>query len=323
MRYFFHLALVIFCYCSFPTVARGVDKSEVVVGIDASRLEELFVKTMDLLKLKMAATSGFAVYNIVPQKSPAQVEEISVCGENCMKVLRNERGLEVLEVINEDYAFVLTRPKAGEFSISGVQRKGISLSDDLVIREKMNTARYYLLDAYSFSGRTVWGLVQDPGFKLIKIDAFSSDAGEVLVRVDFNYAPVEKPPYEGMKSIEDWTLKNAYLIFAPNNGWKLVEYGRPVWPRTVVTVSNHPSDQLGFTETAIARFIGDDGKVKQENRVSCVKSSYDPIPKEQFYLSHYGFPEPNFGSGSRWPWILGGLTLGAVCLVVSRRLLRR
>ncbi|MCC7339058.1 MAG: hypothetical protein IT422_28515 [Pirellulaceae bacterium] len=239
-----------------------------------------------------------------------------------MKVLRTERGIEVLEVINEDYAFVLTRPKDGKFAVSVLQRRGVSSSVDLLIREQTNTARYYLLDAYSYYGRTVWGLVQGPGFKLIKIEAFTGDDGEVLVRVDFNYAPVNKP-YEGMKSIEDWTLKNAYLIFAPKNGWKLIEYGRPVWPRTIVTVTGHPSDQLGFTETSVARFIGEDGKVKREDRISRAKSSYDPIPKEEFYLRHYGFPEPNFDTWFRWPWILGGLSLGAVCIMVARRWLRR
>ena len=331
MRYCFSFALVILCCSAFRADARGSDKSEVVVGIDAVRLEKLFFEAMDLLQSKAAKTSGYAVYEIANDqqigksnvaKANAEVREISVSGETCLKIVRTVRDLDALEVINDNYAFVLNRSKAGAFSIAGVQQKGRSLPDDLLIRDRMNDARYYLLDAYSYYGRTVWGLVRDPGFKLIKIHAFDDDAGEIRVRVDFNYAPVNKL-HEGVTNIDDWTLKGAYLIFGTKNGWKLFEYGRPGLPRTVVTVNNHPSDQLGFTESAVARVMGNGGTVKQEDWVRCVKSSYDPIPKEQFYLRHYGFPEPNFGTPPLWPWILGGAILAAVCFFASRRLLRR
>jgi len=331
IRNSFLLGLVVFCCSAIWTEVRGDDKSEVVVGVDAVHLEKLLFAAMDRVQSKAAKTSGYAVYEIADNqqigksktgKAMAQVWEISVCGKNCMKVLRTEGSREVLDVVSEDYAFVLTRPKAGVFSLAGVQRKGQSSADDQLIKDKIYTSRYYLLDAYSYYGRTVWGLVRDPGFKLIKINAFRDDSGEVRVRVDFDYAPMNKL-YDGFKDIDDWTLNSAYLIFATKNDWELIEYGRPGFPRTVAIVDNHPNDQLGFTETAVARVIGEGGTVKQEDWVRCSKSSYDPIPKEHFYLSHYGFPEPNFGTPSRWPWIVGGLILAAVCVFASRRFLRR
>ena len=310
------------------SIAKPED-AKVVAGMDSDRLKTLLLAAMDQLKSEASKTCGSAVYHVPVLLSGGwsngisefEKREISIRGEECLKMIYSNGGVEVHEVINEKYAFAVARSKAGVFSIAGVQQKGVSDSDDLVIREKVNTARLYLLDAYSFYGRTVWGLVQDPGFKLTKIESFKNADEEVRVRVEFDYSPFNKPAV--VNSIEDLTLEGSYLLFSPDDSWNLREYGRPISPRTMSKLKTHPDEQLGFTETTVSRYFGpDDGQLKQEQWVRCVKSSYEPIPKEDFFLSHYGFPEPNFNAKPMWPWIAAGLTIAVICIFVSRRLLR-
>ena len=326
--YFPFAILLFFLFPECPAKGNDDDQSQKILKADATELKKMLSDAMVSLKLKMDHTSGIGLYEIVNKhqignpKPKASEWEVAVCGENCIKISRKERGTEVLEVTNEMYAFVLTRPRGGKFSIGGVQKRGLSLSDDLLIRDKMNIARYYLLDAYSYYGRTIWGLVGDPGFKVLKIEAVGKEPNDVKVRVEFNYAPVNKK-FDGEKNIDDWTLNGAYLIFAPQKNCQLVEYGRPQYPRTITTLSQYPTDQLAFTDTAVARYFKPDGAVDEESTIRCVKSSYDPIPKEQFFLMHYGFPEPNFSSMVAWPWVLGCVFVGLICLFASRKLLRR
>lgn len=320
------MSVLIFCCLQFPTKASEDDFTS-LVGADSVRLQKSFYGAMDLLRRKAAKTSGSAAYNvfsdhIVGKPMPkAEVYNIAVLNDDFMSISRNERGLDILEIVNTEYAFVLSKPKNGVYSIAGVQRKGASLSDDSMIKEKMYAGRFYILDAYSYYGKMVWELVEDPGFELLKLDAFKNEADEVHLRVDFNYTSANKTR---QGTIDDFTLKNgAYLILNPRNDWKLVEYGRPAYPRHIVTVGDHPTDQLGFTQTATMKINRMGDKKEREDSIACIESSYDPVSKEHFYLSHYGFPEPNFRTPSRWPWIVAGLTLGVICIVVSRRLLRR
>jgi hypothetical protein len=325
----FSIAIIVFFFFSkLPATGNDYERLEKVLKADAAELKKMLSDAMVSLKSKMDSTSGIGMYEIVNKhqigkpKPKASEWEVGICGSNCIKISRKERDTEVLEVTNETYAFVLTRPKGGKFSIAGVQRRGLNLSDDLLIRDKMNSARYYLLDAYSYYGRTIWGLVGDPGFKVLKIEAVGDKSNDVKVRVEFDYTPLDKK-FDGEKNIDDWTLKGAYLVFAPRKDWQLVEYGRPQYPRTITTLNEHPKNQLAFTDTAAARYFKADGTVDEESSIRCVKSSYDPILKEQFYLKHYGFPEPNFGSMVVWPWVLGCVFVGLICLFASRKLLRR
>jgi hypothetical protein len=317
---------LLFLYSGIGGRSRA-DESDGILRADSAQLKGMLLDAMGKLAKKSNETTGYGVYEIIHDhvigtpKPKADVWEISVCGPDRIKVLRKEGEIELVEVVNESYAFVLTRSKAGSFSVAGVQKPGRSLDDDLTIRDKMNMARYYLLDAYSYYGRTVWGLVGDPGFEISKISCTKDDTAEIIVKVEFNYAPVGKL-FEGVRNIEDWTLKGAYLVFLPDHDWTLKEYGRPGYPRTLVAVENHPSNQLAFTDNAVARIFSD-GKIEKEDSIRCIKTSYDPIPKEHFYLSHYGFPEPNFDAVSRWPWILGTLVLAGCLLILSRKLLRR
>ncbi|MBX3422842.1 MAG: hypothetical protein KF752_14910 [Pirellulaceae bacterium] len=246
-----------------------------------------------------------------------------------MKVSQVKDNIEILDVVNEQYGFVLTRTKGSKYAIKAVQRRGLSPADDNIIEQSIGDAMYCLLGAYDFYGRTVWGLVRDPGFTITKIEELGNGTGEDRIRVEFDYSPENKS--EKVNGIKDWTINGGYLVFQPNDGWKLIEYSRGYhpgtvqgYPRTIDTVDDCPDGQLQFTDYAVAKLYAKDGKtVGLEDRVRRVKSSYGPIPKEHFYLSHYGFPEPNFGSKRYWLWMLGGLIGGIACIVASRRLLKR
>jgi hypothetical protein len=323
------LAILSFSFSPISTAQSGANPdAEIFVGIESKRLEKSFLNAMNRKRAKAEKTSGFAHYEIVNDqptgvaKTNPEVVKMSVFGLNCMKLEFAEERRNVLEVINEDYAFELVRPKNGNYyAITAIQQRGISTNEEFQFRRKISDARYLLFASSDFYGRTIWGLVQDPGFRLNKIEAIAAEDRKIHVRVDFDYEPVNKR-HEGVQGIEDFTLKKAYLIFDPADDWNLVKCGRPSYPRSITTVTGTPSDQLAFTELA-TQTDSEDGEAL-ESTVRCIQSSYDPIPGEHFYLSYYGFPEPIFRtSSSYWPWIVCSLIVGVVCIVVSRRLLHK
>lgn len=310
-------------------------------AVDSTLVAQL-MDAMEKLRENSAKTSGSATYKewkILPsaqsrisrdsEELTPVLRELSVRGDHCVKSIEVKDGIERVQVANSEYAFFLTRPKGGSYSIAGLKRRGQSITDDIYIEQRIAEVRLCFFAAYDFYGRTVWGLVRDPGFKLTKIEMQKDISGEDRLRVDFDYSPSHR--VEKVTGIKDWHIKDGYLIFAPQDGWKLTEYCRGFFPgtiqgfpKTVQSIDDYPSDQLAFTQQYVAKLYAADGKnVDLELHVLRMKSNSEAIPKEHFYLSHYGFPEPNFDSTARWPWVVGGLMLGAICIVASRRLMHR
>jgi len=161
-------------------------------------------------------------------------------------------------------------------------------------------------------------LVRDPGFKLTGIESSDSEAGERL-RVNFSCIPLE---VTGV-SFRDLVIEEGYLIFAPQENWRLCEYSRPGFPVTIETIDDPPADQLAFTKFGGFRRFNEDGTIHSQNWWEGKELSYEPVPKEEFYLSYYGFPEPEFGGTRYWPWVIACALIGGGCLIAARHLLKR
>jgi hypothetical protein len=234
---------------------------------------------------------------------------------------KSKPGTELLNVTNSEYAFILEKPKDGKYSLLGVQRHGVSQADDVEIKRRRIDPCGAMMSAYHFYGWPVWKLIRDDGFKINKIESLNRKNVGELVIVDFTYTPPQSKTGLG---IRDFKIEDGVLSFSPDRDWQLVSFNRGKvsnTPVSVNTVSEYPPDQLAIGDETIMTFPDFDDK--SNTKFLRIESTYGAVAKEHFYLRRYGFPEPNFGSTVRWPWILGGLVLGAICIFASRRLLRR
>ena len=255
---------------------------------------------------------------VVTPTHDEQLFQVAFIGDQFFKKATIKEGIENLEVANSDYAFVLSRPTGGHYSISGIGKFGASQADDRAAVNRKDEMRFLIHTPYNFLGRPIWELIRDPGFEWIGIES-SGDGDEERIRVDFNYVPqqVSDNPYA------NWTMKEAAMIFAPTDGWKMVEYYRDGFPWPIETFDDSPEDQLAFTKFCGQRTFKEDGSILGANCWTTQEHSYDPVPKEEFYLSFYGFPEPEFGGNQYWSWIVASMVLGGGCLIAARQLLKR
>lgn len=327
----FLLAALVYVFLAVSDVEPNASQES---GTDKHEKNRL-IKAMNRLEGIAKKTSGYAKYKELILETPGIEQlycthEVAVLGDRHMRWIQEteeEKGLKTIQVMNPTYAFVLAQRDGGDYSLMAVQKIGQSAADDLYIKKKMVQAFEYPFFAYSFYQFPVWNLIGHPNFKLEKIQSAFDESGMERIRVDFEFSPQQ----EIVSSI-DYGVKECHIVFDPVNDWKMVSYGRGHYygndpsqftdPRQVRTVDVYPEGKLAFTDLCEVFF--NDGKppLKVQGKVVRIESSYEPIPHEEFYLSYYGFPEPNFGAKRYWLWIACGLLLGGGCLVASRRILR-
>jgi len=92
----------------------------------------------------------------------------------------------------------------------------------------------------------------------------------------------------------------------------------------IETIDDPPADQLAFTRFGGQRRFNEDGTIHSANYWEGREYSYEEVPKEEFYLSFYGLPEPYFGSNWSWSWyFVAGITCIAVGVLIKWRLTER
>ncbi len=322
-------ALATWCFCAAISLALPVFGQEAKID---QGLKKRLTGAMQKLEPLLEQSSGRVTIQmqriypeskrldgrVVARMHNEQLYEIAFIGDQFLKKATIERGVETLEVANSEYAFMLSRPKGGRYSISGIGKFGVSQLDDRVAVQRKDEMLFLVFTPYNFLGRPIWELIRDPGFTWIGIES-SGDGEEERIRVDFSYLPQQVSG----DLYKNWVMKEAAMIFAPYDDWKMVEYYRDGARTPIESFDDTPVDQLAFTKFCGAKTFKDDGTLLAANCWTGQEHSYDPVPKEEFYLSFYGFPEPEFGGNQYWSWIVASMVLGGGCLIAARQLLKR
>ena len=233
--------------------------------------------------------------------------------------IENEVGQEtqpeVFRVKNPHYAFEVVKNKVSDgYSISWIGQNSDPQFTEQVARNEAGLLRT-LIQTYFIDGWFLWDIVDHQNFEPIEV----IEDGE-LVRCEFRFAP----PKTGL-AFREWPIYG-YFKCDPQQSWAMVEYCKwaedkttglivkidtassksilPV-PKLVLTSGFHPSEKVKLTE--LFELVSEESKVLSE---------------EMFYLSYYGFPEPNFERSwlGSWIWYL---IAGAVTVFTGRFLLGR
>lgn len=223
-----------------------------------------------------------------------------------------------LKVRNQKYVFALSQTQqansvifVGENGTAEVQRQietGLERSEALEA----------ILSGVRMCGIPIAQFVTSWRFKLLGVQEVEG-AESPLVRIDFHY------DFDDTE-VHPFGLEASSFLCDPSKKWCILEYELNAVEglnKTKVHYRGKLSDiviidNVPFVGSLVIEETGS-GKVVFDWRNEISQT----VDLSHFYLSHYGFPEPKFGSNNYLLWILGGLIVGVGCLVVSRRLLQR
>lgn len=234
-----------------------------------------------------------------------------------------DSGNVFFRVRNDDYGFALERTPEGErASLQFVERIGVNPSVDARIVGMEEVPRAFALGGFYLWTDPLARLVESDSFSVKRVYAVTSGDKE-LVRVEFEHlvdVPTRKQKYR---------VTDGFLVCDPAREWALTEYGGTKYNsinkfNSVSTAVLECGETIGGIPivTKTTRTMNSlDSEYESESVVTTEIISRD-VPKEEFYLSHYGLPEPTFQRSwlGTWVWYL---IAGIVCLVISAMILKR
>jgi hypothetical protein len=243
--------------------------------------------------------------------------EVAVLGDWTLESGTHGNGLEYVMGTNKGYAFRLERPAAlVQYALTFLEPLPAHAEAEASVEQMEKEARLLPLCTWYMVDHTVSHYVESPLFRIKNVSAVSAD-GQRLVRVDFEHL-VDDPARKKVESLSD-----AYLVCDPERNWALREYRATMWDGCVYHVTIDFGERVrGFPiPRKITRLITKEN-VSIREMVTTFEVISPDVLEEEFYLTHYGLPEPTFRRGwlGSWVWYLIG---GIVCLVVGRLLLRR
>ena len=252
-------------------------------------------------------------YPIGDRASTVEEFQCSLQGQFA-KATGKKQGVEIETdtVKNDKYAFAVTRsPGVERYTLAWLAPSGgATPEEERQIQYTVDSARAVLLGNWHLYGKFVWEWVKTPHSNLKSFREERTDDGS-FVRVEFDYLPT------GTKG----RLTDGFMVLDPSSHWSLREYG--------ITLSNGAkshsfvhlqsgSDGFPAPHRIITTFSspGDDSHVAFKRTVTIERLAQDDLDEDEFYLTHYGLPEPNFERGGVWVW-LKYLIAGALCLAIS------
>jgi hypothetical protein len=223
---------------------------------------------------------------------------------------------------NPSYAFAIERsPDGKQTSLQFVEKLGVDPTIDAQVAGIEETPRAIALGAFYLWTESLPNLIESDTFSITRVHAVRIDDKE-LVRVEFEYLAND------LLGRPDYSVSNGYLVCDPEREWVLTEYGGNFYrfSNDATTEQNailEHGDRVG--ELPIATVITRTTKSLKSDYVCESVMSIDiigrDVPEEEFYLSYYGLPEPNFQQNwfGTWGWYLIG---GIGCIVVGAIMIR-
>ena len=284
------------------------------------------VNTQDFAAVSKKARADLAEFNkkrrpeqrIDPDKARTRTFEGAIRGSFTLENTKRREGGDRVMAKNDAYAFAIGRsPGIASYGLEFLERLHADRATDRRIEEQEEPIRGSILAAWHVFGHPLSRLVESPWFKIKKVSAVRSESQD-LVRVDFDHL-VDDPDRK-----RDW-LSDAFLVCDPATNWALKEYGatRPGGGVHRVTiefgelVSGFP---IPSRFTFLTSSLNDPETISRNaNTLEILRRG---VPEEEFYLSHYGLPEPNFGRSWFGAWGLC-LTGAVACIIIGMILMRR
>lgn len=289
------------------------------------------VNTQDFAAVSKKARADLAEFNkkrrpeqrIDPDKARTRTFECAIRGSFTLEKTKRREGGDRVMAKNDAYAFAIGRsPGIASYGLEFLERLHADPATDRRIEEQETPPRGSILAAWYVQRYPLSRLVESPWFKIKRVSAVRSE-GQDLVRVDFDHL------VDGPDRKRDW-LSDAFLVCDPARDWALKEYGGTMSEGAVRRVTIEFGELVsGFPIPSRFTFLtssSNDPETISRN-ASTLEILRRDVPKEEFYLSHYALPEPNFERGWLGPWVwylMGGIAFVVIgTILATRRKARR
>ncbi|MFN6130739.1 MAG: hypothetical protein ACK5AC_07930 [Planctomycetota bacterium] len=244
-----------------------------------------------------------------------------------IREVEKSKGLraKILRCSNGSYAFAIDKTTSPP-SLVYLERLGVDAAiDERVANQKKNEfdAPIKGFHGHMFLGKLLPDLINSPDFSLKKL-AKRDVLGKAMVELEFEYNGFDA------EHNDKYQLTDGKLLLDPTNDWVVVsaswiyeslkdgEKGRATSQREYnLGREGCPmaSNAIGKYESLSTRYVTEDKYTIEWKR--------QEVPKEEFFLTFYGFPEPQFDRSflEKWGWwLIGGIVfLGTGCWLTMRR----
>lgn len=324
-----HLCLL---QSSLAILLLNVTPSPLWTQEDDPALRERFLKGVAETGAKLEHLSYRARFHYVlsaegkyaPLKSFARNDEVAIRGACTLETgVKEESGNVFFRVRNHDYAFALERtPQDHQSSLLALEQIGVDPKVDEGLVRVEETPRALALIGYYLWDDPLFRVVQSDSFCIKRAYAITSEDKE-LVRVEFEYR------IDDAVRRRDYQITDGFLVCDPTREWALTEYGgkqhnianKETTVKSAVLEYGETIGGIPIASKTALKIESLDKDYRSEAALTAEIISRD-VPEEEFYLTHYGLPEPKFNQGwfGAWVWYL---IAGIVCLVVSGMILKR
>ncbi len=263
------------------------------------------------------------------QKDPHRVRtrkfDVAIRGPLGLASRIRKSGNISFGVRNGVYAFALEQsPENERTTLQFVEKLGVDPAIDARVAELEGKPRNIIMASFTIGAKLLSQQIESDAFSIQRAYAVSAGDRE-LVRVEYEYHVDE--PVQGRK----YRVTNSFLVCDPAQQWALIEYGGTSYNyRDESTTVHHTVlrnreliDGIPIAMRASTTISPYDDPGTMIETVTTIDVTDHDIPKEEFYLSFYGLPEPNFGETwfGTWGWyLIGGIACIAVGVIIKSRL---
>lgn len=316
---------------SSPLCSQEIDRElrsrfSAAVKETESKLERLSFRVNCTYSSKFVWASDEVLTNLrktrkEPYEPRTQEFDFAVNGESTLQKTGPD-GTKIENVLgmNDRYAFHVQRGNAvKQYSLAFLEPLGSAPLEDDLIRQECRSARVLPLCTWIVAGLTVSELVQSPYFRITRLSSvppIQSDGAE-LVRIEFDHLVDDQS-----RKRREW-MSDGYMVCDPSKSWALTEYCVTLEDGSVYHVTLEFGELIdGFPIAERMTRVITAENISTRQAVATFELISDDVPVEEFYLSHYGLPEPTFRRSwlGAWVWYL---IAGVGCLVVSAIVLKR
>ena len=255
-----------------------------------------------------------------PDKNEVDVRYVSMHGGSVLDIGTDRRKVEFVKSENGKYAFMLTKPPGGDkYNISALMSQSEIRHNDRMQKglEKIKDTAISSVFTYLGCGtQLIYDLVKSPDFKIENVSEAIVD-GTSYVRVDctFPLSPGSNHSY-----------RNAYLLCDPKNNWAVKEFyaDGPTETGSIKVVTTFGESLNGFpiTKKSVTTLANSAIPSITSSIILEVDELSKDVGPEEFALTHYGIPEPDFSTPwiSTWmKYLLAGLSCTAIAYWIKRR----
>jgi len=240
--------------------------------------------------------------------------ECAISGSNSMMSGLESGGVAYFRVRNDKYAFALDQTQTGaRGTLRYVEQLGVNPAVEAQVAQYNGMVRGVALAGYHLWQHPLFRAFHEEVFTIKQVSDISSE-GAALVRVDFA-GIVTEPAEDGSGEAPAYAYSNAFLICDPSKDWILKEYAADVYVHiNKGNARHHITLEIGKTIQNVPlaiRIVSNVSSLNSDVKIDrSTEIEFDPreVKESEFFLSHYGLPEPNFQQNrfGRGVWYLIG-----------------